>query len=89
MRNQLVMAERAGVRAVTINSENRDDWERIEVDSRQHLMPTNTVLGEVQLHIVDSGTAMMRSPSTNTSGPVWTTAPATKRSPSCSRSHVR
>src|SRR6266852_5769141 len=32
MRNQLEMAERAGVRAVTINSENRDDWDRIEVD---------------------------------------------------------
>src|SRR6476659_781978 len=32
MRNQLVMAERAGVRAVTINSENRDDWDGIEVD---------------------------------------------------------
>jgi superfamily II DNA helicase RecQ len=32
MRNQLVMAERAGVRAVTINSENRDVWECIEAD---------------------------------------------------------
>jgi ATP-dependent DNA helicase RecQ len=30
MRNQIEMAERAGVRAVTINSENRDDWEEIE-----------------------------------------------------------
>src|SRR3954464_13398003 len=30
MRNQLQMAERAGVRAVTINSENRDDWHDIE-----------------------------------------------------------
>src|SRR4051812_45074999 len=30
MRNQLQMAERAGVRAVTINSENRDDWHEIE-----------------------------------------------------------
>ena len=29
MRNQIRMAERAGVRAVTINSENRDDWEEI------------------------------------------------------------
>jgi superfamily II DNA helicase RecQ len=41
MRNQIQMAERAGVRARTINSENRDDWEAIrasvsrdEVDSR-------------------------------------------------------
>jgi len=30
MRNQIEMAERAGVRAVTINSENRDDWDGIE-----------------------------------------------------------
>jgi ATP-dependent DNA helicase RecQ len=29
MRNQIRMAERAGVRASTINSENRDDWEEI------------------------------------------------------------
>ena len=29
MRNQILMAERAGVRARTINSENRDDWELI------------------------------------------------------------
>ena len=29
MRNQIQMAERAGVRACTINSENRDDWEEI------------------------------------------------------------
>src|SRR4051794_21318790 len=30
MRNQIQAAERAGVRAVTINSENRDDWSAIE-----------------------------------------------------------
>ena len=30
MRNQIQMAERAGVRAATINSANRDDWEEIE-----------------------------------------------------------
>lgn len=30
MRNQMLMAERAGVRAETINSANRDDWEAIE-----------------------------------------------------------
>ncbi|MGH2684640.1 MAG: RecQ family ATP-dependent DNA helicase, partial [Actinomycetota bacterium] len=30
MRNQIEMAERAGVRAVTINSTNRDDWDSIE-----------------------------------------------------------
>jgi ATP-dependent DNA helicase RecQ len=29
MRNQIQVAERAGVRARTINSENRDDWEEI------------------------------------------------------------
>ena len=29
MRNQIQMAERAGVRAHTINSENRDDWESV------------------------------------------------------------
>ena len=29
MRNQIQMAQRAGVRAHTINSENRDDWEEI------------------------------------------------------------
>lgn len=30
MRNQIAAAERMGVRAVTINSENRDDWEVVE-----------------------------------------------------------
>jgi ATP-dependent DNA helicase RecQ len=30
MRNQIEMARRAGVRAETLNSTNRDDWERIE-----------------------------------------------------------
>src|SRR4051794_19143848 len=30
MRNQLQMADRAGVRAATINSDNRDEWEGIE-----------------------------------------------------------
>ncbi len=30
MRNQLLMAERAGVRAATINSGNREEWEAIE-----------------------------------------------------------
>jgi ATP-dependent DNA helicase RecQ len=30
MRNQIQMAERAGVRAATINSANRDDWDAIE-----------------------------------------------------------
>jgi len=30
MRNQIVGAERMGVRAVTINSENRDDWQAVE-----------------------------------------------------------
>ena len=30
MRNQIVAAERLGVRAATINSENRDDWSEIE-----------------------------------------------------------
>jgi ATP-dependent DNA helicase RecQ len=32
MRNQLQMAERAGVRAATINSDNRDQWTEIEGD---------------------------------------------------------
>src|SRR5436190_1957383 len=30
MRNQIEMAERAGVRAATINSDNRDEWSEIE-----------------------------------------------------------
>src|SRR4051794_33791157 len=30
MRNQIEMAERAGVHARTINSENRDDWDAVE-----------------------------------------------------------
>ena len=30
MRNQIAAAERMGVRAVTIHSENRDEWERVE-----------------------------------------------------------
>jgi ATP-dependent DNA helicase RecQ len=34
MRNQIAMAERAGVHAVTINSDNRDDWEQVEADVR-------------------------------------------------------
>ena len=32
MRNQILMAERAGVRAATINSGNRDDWDAIEAE---------------------------------------------------------
>ncbi|MBW3643524.1 MAG: RecQ family ATP-dependent DNA helicase [Actinobacteria bacterium] len=35
MRNQLQMAERAGVRAETINSANRDDWGEIEARVRR------------------------------------------------------
>jgi ATP-dependent DNA helicase RecQ len=35
MRNQIAMAERSGVRAATINSENRDDWAPIESAVRQ------------------------------------------------------
>ena len=34
MRNQLQMAERAGVRAATINSDNRDQWAEIEAQIR-------------------------------------------------------
>jgi ATP-dependent DNA helicase RecQ len=34
MRNQILAAERAGVHAVTINSENRDDWSSIEAQVR-------------------------------------------------------
>ena len=34
MRNQLQMAERAGVRAATINSDNRDQWAEIEASIR-------------------------------------------------------
>ena len=30
MRNQILAAERMGVRAVTINSDNREDWETVE-----------------------------------------------------------
>ena len=29
MRNQIAAAERAGIRAVTVNSTNIEDWERI------------------------------------------------------------
>src|SRR6188472_3596288 len=32
MRNQIGMADRLGLRAVTINSANRDDWRAIEED---------------------------------------------------------
>jgi ATP-dependent DNA helicase RecQ len=37
MRNQIVQAERMGVRAFTINSDNRDEWENIEavIDSNK------------------------------------------------------
>jgi ATP-dependent DNA helicase RecQ len=34
MRNQILMAQRAGVRAATINSSNRDDWDAVEADVR-------------------------------------------------------
>ncbi|MBA3655693.1 MAG: ATP-dependent DNA helicase RecQ, partial [Actinobacteria bacterium] len=34
MRNQIAMATRAGVHAATINSDNRDDWEKVEADVR-------------------------------------------------------
>ena len=30
MRNQIAAAERMGVRAVTINSDNQDDWAKVE-----------------------------------------------------------
>jgi ATP-dependent DNA helicase RecQ len=30
MRNQIAAAERMGVRAATINSDNRDDWTQVE-----------------------------------------------------------
>jgi ATP-dependent DNA helicase RecQ len=43
MRNQILAAERAGVRAVTINSENRDDWSSIEAQVRS---------GEVDLLLI-------------------------------------
>ncbi len=36
MRNQISAAERMGVRALTINSTNADDWERVESDVRTH-----------------------------------------------------
>ena len=35
MRNQIFQAQRVGVRAVTINSDNQDDWEQVETDSRK------------------------------------------------------
>lgn len=35
MRNQIEAAERIGITAETINSSNRDDWERVEQDVRQ------------------------------------------------------
>jgi ATP-dependent DNA helicase RecQ len=38
MRNQLEMAERAGVHAATINSANRDDWDVIEKEVRDGLV---------------------------------------------------
>ena len=36
MRNQIAAAERMGVRAVTINSENRDDWQVVEAALQQN-----------------------------------------------------
>lgn len=36
MRNQIVAAERMGVRAVTINSDNKDEWEYIEAAVRRN-----------------------------------------------------
>jgi ATP-dependent DNA helicase RecQ len=36
MRNQILQAERMGVRAVTINSNNHDDWEQVEAAIREN-----------------------------------------------------
>src|SRR5512141_2875134 len=36
MRNQIAAAERMGVRAVTINSENQDEWQRVETSLRRN-----------------------------------------------------
>ena len=38
MRNQISAAERMGVRAVTINSDNREDWEGIEQDIKNDVI---------------------------------------------------
>src|SRR6185369_16409829 len=35
MRNQIAAAERMGVRAVTINSDKREEWDRVEAAIRQ------------------------------------------------------
>jgi ATP-dependent DNA helicase RecQ len=43
MRNQIQMAERAGVRAATINSGNRDEWDQIERQVR---------LGEIDILLI-------------------------------------
>src|ERR1700674_2704839 len=37
MRNQVAMAERIGIRARTLNSSNRADWDQIEADLRANL----------------------------------------------------
>ena len=34
MRNQIAAAQRMGVRAETINSDNQDEWDRVEQDAR-------------------------------------------------------
>ena len=36
MRNQIFQAQRVGVRAVTINSDNQDDWEQVETAIREN-----------------------------------------------------
>ena len=36
MRNQILQAERIGVRAVTINSDNQDEWEEVEAAIREN-----------------------------------------------------
>ena len=38
MRNQIAAAQRLGIRAMTVNSTNRDDWEAV----RGHLAPTTS-----------------------------------------------
>ena len=44
MRNQIVAAERMGVRAVTINSENQSAWQAVETQlARNELGPNLTV----------------------------------------------
>jgi ATP-dependent DNA helicase RecQ len=67
MRNQIMMAERTGVRARTINSENRDDWEEIRTSISRDEVDLLLVSPERFNNPCSAPTSCRRSPSARVS----------------------